>query len=71
MRPGVWNPPVEPSPAEQTVIRLVRRAKLFVFLRRHRHERTAASFHDDIDNPPLTTVDPDPGLDPGVHGVHG
>jgi transposase len=34
----VWRPPVEPSPAEQAVIKAVRRAKLFVFLRLHRHE---------------------------------
>jgi hypothetical protein len=38
VRPGVWRPPVEPSPAEQAVIKAVRRAKLFVFLRQHRHE---------------------------------
>jgi hypothetical protein len=38
MRPPLWRPPVEPSPAEQGVIRLVRRAKLFVWLRAHRHE---------------------------------
>jgi hypothetical protein len=38
MRPAVWRPPVEPSPAEQAVIKAVRRAKLFVFLREHRHE---------------------------------
>ncbi len=38
MRPVVWRPPVEPSPAEQAVIRAVRRARLFVFLREHRHE---------------------------------
>ncbi len=38
MRPPVWRPPVEPSPAEQRVLRLVRRAKLFVWLRAHRHE---------------------------------
>ena len=38
MRPPVWCPPVEPSPAEQTVIGLVRKAKLFVWLRAHRHE---------------------------------
>jgi Transposase domain (DUF772) len=37
-RPVVWRPPVEPSPAEQAVIKAVRRAKLFVFLRLHRHE---------------------------------
>jgi hypothetical protein len=38
MRPEVWQPPVEPSPAEQAVMKAVRRAKLFVFLRQHRHE---------------------------------
>jgi len=38
MRPPVWRPSVEASPAEQGVIRLVRRAKLFVWLRAHRHE---------------------------------
>src|SRR5436305_240272 len=38
MRPVVWRPPVEPSAAEQAVIKAVRRAKLFVFLREHRHE---------------------------------
>jgi Transposase DDE domain/Transposase domain (DUF772) len=38
MRPGVWRPPVEPSAAEQAVIKAVRRARLFVFLRQHRHE---------------------------------
>jgi Transposase DDE domain/Transposase domain (DUF772) len=38
VRPDVWRPPVEPSPAEQMVIKAVRRAKLFVFLRLHRHE---------------------------------
>jgi hypothetical protein len=38
MRPGVWRPPVEPSAAEEAVIKAVRRARLFVFLRRYRHE---------------------------------
>jgi hypothetical protein len=37
MRPDVWRPPVEASPAEQRVVKAVRRAKLFVFLRRFRH----------------------------------
>ena len=37
MRPVVWRPPVEPSAAEQAVIKAVRRARLFVFLREHRH----------------------------------
>jgi len=38
VRPVMWRPPVDPSPAEQAVIKAVRRAKLFVFLRLHRHE---------------------------------
>jgi hypothetical protein len=38
MRPEVWRPPVDPSPAERAVIKAVRRAKLFVFLREYRHE---------------------------------
>ena len=38
MRPVVWWPPVEPSAAEQAVIKAVLRARLFVFLRLHRHE---------------------------------
>lgn len=38
MRPRVWTPPVEPSAAEQAVIKAVRRARLFVFLRQCRHE---------------------------------
>ena len=38
VRPVVWRPPAEPSPAEQAVIKAVRRAKLFVFLREHRDE---------------------------------
>jgi Transposase domain (DUF772) len=37
MRPELWRPPVAPSAAEQAVIKAVRRAKLFVFLREHRH----------------------------------
>ena len=37
MRPSVWRPRIEPSPAEQVIIGRVRRAKLFVFLREHRH----------------------------------
>jgi hypothetical protein len=37
MRPDVWQPPVETTPAEQRVMKAVRRAKLFVFLRRFRH----------------------------------
>jgi Transposase DDE domain/Transposase domain (DUF772) len=48
MRPGMWNPPVEPSAAEQAVIKAVRRAKLFVFLREHRHELFDEQFQAEL-----------------------
>ena len=38
MRPPLWHPPIELSMAERTIITRIRRAKLFVFLRHHRHE---------------------------------
>ena len=38
MRPGVWQPPVEPSRLEWEVIKRIKRARLFVWLREHRHE---------------------------------
>ena len=48
MRPVVWRPPVEPSPVEQAVIKAVRRAKLFVFLRQHRHELFDQEFQAEL-----------------------
>src|SRR5947209_7455199 len=51
MRPPPWHPPVDPSPAEQTILRLIKRAKLFVFLRQHRHE-----LFDDAFQAELTTI---------------
>ena len=48
MRPVVWRPPVEPSPAEEAVIKAVRRAKLFVFLRLHRHELLDEEFQAEL-----------------------
>ena len=33
MRPPLWHPPIELSMAERTIIKRIRRAKLFVFLR--------------------------------------
>jgi Transposase DDE domain/Transposase domain (DUF772) len=48
MRPAVWRPPIQPSPAEQAVIRRVRRAKLFVFLREHRHELFDEGFQTEL-----------------------
>jgi len=48
VRPVMWRPPAEPSPAEQTVIKAVRRAKLFVFLRLHRHELFDEGFQAEL-----------------------
>src|SRR5579864_3733163 len=48
MRPGMWRPPVEPSAAEQAVIKAVRRARLFVFLREHRHELFDEAFQSEL-----------------------
>ena len=48
MRPVVWRPPVAPSAAEQVVMKAVRRAKLFVFLREHRHELFDEQFQAEL-----------------------
>jgi hypothetical protein len=48
VRPVMWWPPVDPSVAEQAVIKAVRRAKLFVFLRQHRHELFDEQFQAEL-----------------------
>jgi len=48
MRPELWQPPVECSPAEQKIITRIRRAKLFVFLRQSRHEIFDAVFQAEL-----------------------
>jgi transposase len=48
MRPPPWLPPIEPSPAEQTIMRLIKRAKLFIFLRQHRHELFDDAFQAEL-----------------------
>src|SRR6202161_3086768 len=48
VRPVVWRPPAEPSPAEQAVIKAVRRSKLFVFMRLHRHELFDEEFQAEL-----------------------
>lgn len=62
MRPPIWRPPVEPDPDERAVMRLIKRAKLFLFLREQRHEifdegfqLELAEIYDDVDlgRPPV------------------
>lgn len=38
MRPVRWEPSIEVSAAERAIIKRIRRAKLFLFVREHRHE---------------------------------
>jgi transposase len=44
----VWQPPVECSRLEREVIKRVKRAKLFVWLREHRHELFDADFQAEL-----------------------
>jgi Transposase domain (DUF772) len=44
----VWQPPVEPSRLEREVIKRIKRAKLFVWLREHRHELLDADFQAEL-----------------------
>jgi transposase len=48
MRPALWHPPVVPSAEEQVIIKRIRRAKLFVFLREHRHELFDDTFQEEL-----------------------
>jgi hypothetical protein len=48
MRPPLWHPPVELSTAEHAILKRIRRAKLFVFLRQHRHTLFADPFQQEL-----------------------
>lgn len=48
MRPRAWRPPIEPSEAEQAVLKRIKKAKLFVFLREHRHEIFGEAFQEEL-----------------------
>src|SRR4051794_39156360 len=48
MRPPSWQPPVPLSAQEAGVVRRIRRAKLFVWLREHRHEVFDAAFQEEL-----------------------
>jgi hypothetical protein len=48
MRPSSWKPPIKPSYIEQTIITCIKRAKLFVFLRHHRHELFDDAFQEEL-----------------------
>jgi hypothetical protein len=48
MRPRIWRPPIDPTPTEQVVIKRIKRAKLFVFLRQRRHEIFTEDFQEEL-----------------------
>jgi hypothetical protein len=48
MHPLPWQPPLELSQTEQTIVKRVKRAKLIVFLREHRHEVFNAAFQEEL-----------------------
>ena len=48
MRPPPWQPAEALSRLEQTVLRRIRRAKLFVFLRLHRHTLFDVAFQEEL-----------------------
>lgn len=48
MRPPLWRPPVELSPSEQEIVKRIRRARFFVFLRGHRHEIFSDEFQTEL-----------------------
>ena len=43
-----WSPSVETSEAEERLLSRCKKAKLFVFLRRHRHELFDAAFEREL-----------------------
>jgi Transposase domain (DUF772) len=48
MQPSHWHPSVELSEQEEQIVNRIRKAKLFVFLRRHRHELLDEEFQQEL-----------------------
>ncbi len=48
MRPDQWEPPIKLSATEHVIVKRIRRAKLFIFLREHRHEVFDAPFQEEL-----------------------
>src|SRR5216684_6677800 len=48
MQPPLWQPPVELSKQEEQILKRIRKAKLFVFLRQHRHELLDEAFQQEL-----------------------
>ncbi len=48
MQPAIWKPPVELSKQEERIAKKIRKAKLFLFLREHRHELLDEAFQQEL-----------------------
>ena len=48
MQPILWQPPVALSEQEEQIVKKIRKAKLFVFLRQHRHELLDEAFQQEL-----------------------
>ena len=48
MRPEHWNPPIELSNQEQKIVKRIKRAKLFTFLRESRHLLFDEAFQEEL-----------------------
>jgi hypothetical protein len=48
MQPSPWQPPVELSEQEEQIVKKIRKAKLCVFLRHHRHELLDEAFQQEL-----------------------
>ena len=44
----MWNPSIELSKQEEQIVKKIRKAKLFVFLRQHRHELLDEAFQQEL-----------------------
>ena len=50
MQPPLWKPPVELSKQEEQIVKKIRKAKLFVFLREQRHELFNEALQQELAN---------------------
>src|SRR5260370_5772836 len=48
MQPPLWQPPIDFSEQEEQIVKKIRKAKLFVFLRQHRHELFDEAFQEEL-----------------------
>jgi hypothetical protein len=48
MRPGTWKPSITLSLQKEQIVTRIRKAKLLVFLRHHRHEVFTEAFQEEL-----------------------